>query len=91
MNHRRPTSRAEAKALGLITYRGLPCGKDGHQGLRYVRYNHCVQCQRERQRIARGLAVEKPKATKKKARLPVVESSFIRPPTMAQLMSRRGF
>jgi hypothetical protein len=38
--------RQEAKARGDIIYnRGIPCG-NGHTGPRYVKTNHCVECEK---------------------------------------------
>lgn len=50
-------AKASAKAQGLKVYVGNAC-KKGHDGLRYVNNNSCVQCMSERQKTPQAKATK---------------------------------
>lgn len=50
-------SKAEAKAQGLKVYAGSAC-KKGHNGMRYVNGNSCIECMSERQKTPQAKATK---------------------------------
>jgi len=75
-------------------YLGKPC-RHGHSGERYIKGGSCCGCTADQVRRNRGTLAEPyrrvaPSRPQAVTKLPIDESGFIRPPSRAQLMSRRG-
>lgn len=93
----------EARSRGAKRYQGSPCPW-GHTGERYTSSQNCCACtgakankkatekSHHRARALKPSPYHQKPAEKPKAAMPephVIQSDFIKPPTKAQLMSRR--
>jgi hypothetical protein len=83
----------KARALGLKRYRDGRVCRNGHSGERYTKDKSCCECQKARVKAHHKRDHNGVRVPAEPVKVPLAEikriSSFISPPTRAQLMGGR--